>query len=125
MTTDTLVLEKDKTNHVLLAFIEEKGLNQSTFGAEVGIKRATVNGWVRQGKQPSLALLVRIATRFGETPQKMNELLGFTVDLRGYRDVSVPARLRIKNLEHKVEVLQGQQEEQLALIRTLLEALPT
>lgn len=121
MNTNTLVLAEDKTNYVLLKFIEEKGLNQATFGAEIGVQRATVNGWVKQGKQPSVNLLVRIATRFGETPQRMNELLAFEVDLRGYQDVSIPARLRIKNLEQQVRALQ----KQLELISTKLETTPT
>lgn len=99
---DILVEPEDKTNYSLLAFLEAEGLSQAAFGKNIGVQRATVNGWVRQGKKPSVAMLVRIATFFGKSPEAMNTTLGFDVDLREYKHISTPLRIQVKGLEKKV-----------------------
>ncbi|MFG6101229.1 helix-turn-helix transcriptional regulator [Leptothoe sp. EHU-05/26/07-4] len=71
-----------KINEALQMYIEGMGLSQAAFGRKIGAERATVNGWLRQGKRPSAKLFLEIADRLDEDPQELNEKLGFNLDLQ-------------------------------------------
>ncbi|MEM8610379.1 MAG: helix-turn-helix transcriptional regulator [Cyanobacteria bacterium P01_H01_bin.105] len=99
-------------NHALEKFIKELGLNQASFAKRIGVKRATVNGWVTRGKVPSAALLVKIAAEFEfeKGVQALNRRLGFNLDLTSSSEVEQFSTLisRLKNVEKEVEILKSQ-----------------
>jgi plasmid maintenance system antidote protein VapI len=91
-------------NQALIKFISDVGHNQASFGREVGVQRATVNGWVQQGKQPSPAVLIKMAQTFKKNPIELNVQLGFDVDL----SKSIPHSTlltRVHRLEKEVGAL--------------------
>ena len=99
------VTTKNTDNKDLLNFLAKEGLSQAGLAKKIGVQRATVNGWVKQGKQPTCPILLRIATYFNKSPEQVNDLLGFNVNLQDYKDDTVPLKIQVRGLELRVAAL--------------------
>lgn len=96
------VVNKDLTNKALLEFIAEQQHNQASFAEVLEVQRATVNGWCRRGKRPSVKLFLRMAALFKQDPSELNTQLGFGLKIP---DKKVATRVQI--LEESVDSLQS------------------
>ena len=67
-------MNRTKFSERLKSLCSGMGLSQVEFARQLGLPPTTVSGYVRGEREPSLAMLCRIATFFGTDP---NYLLGF------------------------------------------------
>lgn len=102
--------ETPTINLALEQFLKELDMNQAAFGRAIGVERATINGWIRKGKKPSVPLFMKMANCFEKNPEQLNKRLGFNLDLSEAQETVDTATLasRIENLEAQVKELKAQ-----------------